>query len=86
MKTEEIVGWLIKNRPDTNGSNTEIYIAMMEGYCQNRGVVIPAEVVEFMRKYKPESVMRKRRELVASTEAQLAEAQKYHDYYADRIT
>lgn len=80
-RQERAILWVFNHYPEVKGSNTELYIKMLELSCKKRGVTVPAEIKQFMREHKPEQIVRMRRKLVNSTQGQREEEQKYRQEY-----
>lgn len=79
---EQVIKYVIRNFPQVKGSNTELYIKMMELYCLKRGVTVPSEINQFMRQHKPEQIVRLRRRLVKPTNQQREEEKRYKQEYS----
>jgi hypothetical protein len=65
-KIENIVQHILDTQPHTHGNNTELCIAVWIEVANRRGEM----TWDIMRDYPPESITRKRRELVKSTKEQ----------------
>lgn len=72
----DLIQYVIDNFPHTRGNNTEICIAVWEEVARRRGVNPNDwyEMKKIIRDHKPEAVVRKRREIVKSTDAQVQKA------------
>jgi len=65
-----------------SGDNTKFLIDFYETACESKGTEPTWDNIKAMMYiYKPESVVRKRREYIASTIKQREEEEKYHDCY-----
>ena len=80
---EEILNYVLKEYPHTNGNNTEICIYIWEEVAKRRGINMNdwTSMKSVIRSYKPEAVTRKRREKVESTVHQREEESKYQESY-----
>lgn len=76
--SKEQLNYIVLTRPECSGSNTNFLQAFYEIACQARDIPATWENIKaLMNEYKPEYVMRKRRQLVNSTEDQFVEEEKY---------
>lgn len=72
---------VMEDNPHADGNNTEICIAVWKDEARERGISVPIQFWDVVRAYKPESVTRRRRNLVPSTEPQRDKEEEYHDEY-----
>jgi len=79
--TDEQAKYIFSQYPDSAANNTEFCLRVWETACQQHNIDFPDEVKWAIRQYKPEAIVRKRRELVDSTEEQLKEEVKYREHY-----
>ena len=80
----KLIEWLVKTYPGVSGNNTKICLTYWKYIAQQRGIYFPSEIEEIIRDYKPESITRKRREVVESTKEQSEKAFKYNEHYSHR--
>lgn len=82
---EKIIQYVLREHPHTNGNNTEICLYVWQEVAKRRGVSTHdwLEMRSIIREYKPESITRKRRELVDSTQAQRVKEEEYIFKYAN---
>lgn len=81
--TEDKIKYVIKKHPNVKGDNTKFYIKFCEVICKLRNEKKTwRNIKDIMQIYKPENIMRKRREVVNSTEAQREKEQEYHNEYS----
>ena len=80
-----IIKHLIEEQPGIRGNNTKICLAYWEYVGKARGVEIPHDVKQIILDYKPESITRKRREVVESTDDQYVQAFNYNEKYSGRM-
>ncbi len=80
--SEEMAQWVFTRHPYAQGDNTNYLIAFIDEVCESRGQEkMPDHIREIMQQYKPETVMRKRREFCESTDEQyVKEEEMRHDY------
>ena len=82
--SDELIKYVLNTYPHTNGNNTEICIYVWEEVAKRMGVQ-PTDwlgMKSIMRKYKPETITRARRDLVKSTEAQREKAEEFRQKYS----
>ncbi len=85
MKVQpSIIKYLIKQFPSIKGNNTKICIAYWKHVAEARGDFFPPEIEQIIRDYKPESICRKRREVVESTDDQYVKAFNYNEKHSGR--
>lgn len=80
-KIENIVSYILDTQPHTHGDNTELCIAVWQEIARRRGEM----TWNIMRDYPPESITRKRRELIKSTKAQHERGYQVHKHYATGV-
>lgn len=82
---EELLNYVLKEYPHTNGNNTEICIALWEEVAKRRGINLNdwSSMKSIIRSYKPEAITRKRRATVKSTVFQREEETRYHEEYGN---
>lgn len=91
-KIESIVKHILDTQPHTNGNNTELCIAVWRYVASSRANYTPPgeeprfyDMADAIRAYPPESITRKRRELVKSTEAQHEKGYEVYKHYATGV-
>lgn len=67
---KKMVAYIHDEFPDARGDNTELYIKAMQYMSVMSGEALPDKYAKMIRMLKPESIVRIRRGIVASTEAQ----------------
>lgn len=75
--TERQIKYIAEKYPEIKGNNTEFCIKLWEETCVQHGIEFPEGVKWAIRQYKPESVVRKRREFIQSTEQQREKEMEY---------
>ena len=80
-KIQNIVQHVLDTQPHTHGNNTELCISVWQEVARRRGEM----TWDIMRDYPPESITRKRRELVKSTKAQHEKGYKTWKHYSQGI-
>ena len=60
---DEQIKYLLGAYPASSEDNTEFCLRFWETACAQYGINFPEELKEVIRKYKPEAITRKRREL-----------------------
>ena len=68
--SEEQCKYILSLYPDASNDNTEFYLKVIETACKQHKIELTDEVKWVIRKYKPEAVVRRRRQLVDSTQKQ----------------
>jgi hypothetical protein len=90
-KIESIVTHILDTQPHTHGNNTELCIAVWHYVWMSRameyGHTANTEdmIYEAIRDYPPESITRKRRELVKSTKVQHEKGYEVYKHYATGV-
>lgn len=79
-----IIKYLIEENPNIKGNNTKICIAYWKYIAKQRGDYFPVEIEKVINDYKPESITRKRREVIESTEEQSKKAFEFNEHYSHR--
>lgn len=72
--------------PESQGNNTNFLINFLEQTCKSRNIEINWENIKeiMIKDYKPENIMRKRREHCPSSEEQLVKEEETRTEYTDR--
>lgn len=84
--TEEQIKYILHVHPQAHGDNTEFLIRFIEVALSYRGLDLTwANAVSIMKEYKPETVMRKRREYIESTQQQKLIDNKVKKEYPDGV-
>lgn len=80
---DELIHFVLEKYPHTNGNNTEICIYLWEEVAKRRGVNPNnwQEMKAIMRDYKPETVTRARRDIIKSTDKQIAMREQFVERY-----
>lgn len=79
---DEQIKWILSQYPASSEDNTEFCLRFWETAAEKWGVEFPESLKEIIRKYKPEAITRKRRELVDSTEEQRKKEKEFRNYYS----
>lgn len=91
-KVETLVKYVIDNYPHVKGNNTELCIAVWKeaisreqesqhAYAMGEFKPTAGDMCSAIRKYKPESIVRKRRELLKPTKQQADRGYAVHKHY-----
>jgi hypothetical protein len=93
-KIENIVQHILDTQPHTHANNTELCIAVWKEvakrrntfpYCTNGVQYAEHDFFAVIRDYPPESITRKRRELVKSTKEQHEKGYQVYKHYATGV-
>lgn len=74
-----IVQFIIDNFPGVHGSNTEVFLKVLEYQSVIIGEPLTENVRKMIRRYKPEAITRLRRGIILSTKAQKEEEERYRE-------
>lgn len=77
------IHYIVNNHPDAQGNNTRLCFYFWKEVCEKRGIVFDDRLLSVMEDYKPESIVRKRRELYPPTPEQAREEEKMWQQYAN---
>jgi hypothetical protein len=86
---ESLVQYILDKYPHVHKSNTEVCIYLWEEVARRKGFnnmqydPIWVEMKSIIRNHKPESIVRKRRDLVESTSKQKDQQQEYFNTYGN---
>jgi len=80
----KLIEWLVKTYPGVSGNNTKICLAIWKYIAKQRGIYFPPEIEEIINDYKPESITRKRRNVIKSTKEQIDKAMDFYNHYSGR--
>lgn len=84
--TEEQIKYIIQVYPQAHGDNTEFFRRFIEVALDYRGLDLTwNNAVAMMKEYKPETIMRKRREYIDSTQQQKLIAENVKKNYSDGV-
>jgi len=79
--SDEQIKYILSLYPDAAGNNTEFCLRFWETAAQQRGEEFPEALKAIIRDFKPEAVVRKRREFVPSTRGQRKKENDYRTKY-----
>lgn len=80
--TEEQIKDIASKYPKAHGNNTEMYKAFLKEAAKQAGHEWPEWLDAIIDKYKPESVVRKRRYVFPPTAKQLEQQEEYRYEYS----
>jgi len=79
-----VIEWLLENKLSIRGNNTKICIAYWKIIAKKRGIEFSSDIEKIIMDYKPESITRKRRDLVESSKEQIDKAMNFYNNYSGR--
>lgn len=80
--SEEQCKYILSLYPDSSADNTEFYLRVLETACEQHNIELSEDVKSMIRIYKPEAVVRRRRQLVDSTQKQREKEEEMRLEYA----
>jgi hypothetical protein len=81
MLEEGHIKYIINKYPQSAGNNTLICYYFYKEVCERRGIELDERFKQVMIDYKPESIVRKRRDIFAPTREQTEEELKFWKEY-----
>ena len=79
--TEEQIRYIAQVYPSAQGNNTQMCVGFWKESARQRGYEWPAWLDAIIEKYKPESIVRKRRDVFPPTDEQLEKEEEYRDEF-----
>ncbi len=83
MISEDQIKYIAQKYPNAQGNNTWMYRGVLKEAAEQAGHEWPEWLDEIMDRYKPESVIRKRRYVFPPTDEQLEKEEEYRATYSD---
>ena len=84
--SEEQGKYILSLYPDSSNDNTEFYLRVLETACKQHNIELNEGVKRMIRQYKPEAVVRRRRQLVDSTQKQREKEEEMRQEFSVKYT
>lgn len=82
--TEEQIRFIAYKYPQAQGNNTQMCIGFWKETCKQRGIPWDGRLDNVILEYKPESIVRKRRDIFPATDEQREREEEYRSEYANQ--
>lgn len=79
---EEHIAYVVNKYEATQGNNTNLCFYLWKEVCKARNIPFDDRLLEVLTDYKPESIIRKRREMYPPSEEQAYKEEEYLNKYS----